>query len=113
MFSTEQIKQLIRSGREREFYQQRYWRKLSSQIKKEQNNECYFCKRRGKYTPARLVHHRYELVDYPEFAYKRYYIDALGVQHINLVACCYTCHEEQHHRGAFTESKHFDNVERW
>ena len=113
MLSTEQIKQLIASGNEREFYQQKYWRKLSQRIKQEQHNECYYCKQRGKYSPAKLVHHRYELIKYPEYAYKRYYTDASGTNHINLVACCYSCHEEQHHRGTFIQSDNFRNVERW
>ena len=113
MYTTEDIRKLIRQGREREFYQQWSWRMLSERVKREQHNECYFCKRRGKYSPAKLVHHIYELKEFPEYAYKRYYIDADGTPHINLVAVCHNCHEEQHNRGAYAQRRHYTNAERW
>lgn len=112
MLTTEQIKELIRTGRTAEFYHDKAWEKLSKRIRKEQT-ECWFCKQHGKVGPADLVHHRYELKQYPEYAYARYYTDALGTRHINLVAVCFACHEEQHGRGYAAERKHYTNAERW
>lgn len=112
MLTTEQIKELIRTGHTAEFYHDKAWEKLSKRIRKEQT-ECWFCKQHGKVGPADLVHHRYELKQYPEYAYSRYYTDALGNKHINLVAVCFACHEEQHGRGYAAERKHYTNAERW
>lgn len=113
MLSVEQIKALIKSGNTWRFYHDKTWVKLSKRVRNEQHNECYYCRRRGKYSPARLVHHIYHIEEYPEHAYKRYYTDANGVPHINLVAVCHNCHEEQHGRGIYAKRKHFTNVERW
>lgn len=112
MYSAEQIRELARTGRIEEFYHDHAWEKLSRQVRREQK-ECYFCKLRGRVGPNTLVHHRYEVTKYPEYAYRRYYVDALGRSHINLVACCFPCHEAQHGRGTFTPHKHFTNAERW
>ena len=113
MLSVEKIRELIRTGRVEEFYHENSWERLSKKIRKEQP-ECWFCKHRGRVGPPDLVHHRYELKKFPECAYSRYYVDALGVKHINLVSCCKPCHEEQHAReGVQPRREHFTNAERW
>ena len=113
MLSVEQIRELIRTEQVWKFYHDKAWAKLSRRVRSEQHNECYYCKLNGRYSPSVLTHHRYPLKKYPEFAYKRYYTDALGHKHINLVGVCFACHEEQEGRGAFAVQKHFTNVERW
>lgn len=112
MYTTEQIKELIRTGRTEEFYHDHAWETLSYKIRHEQR-ECWYCKQQGRVGPNELVHHRYELKQYPEWAYQRYYVDALGVKHINLVAVCRQCHEQQHGRCHAFERKHYTNAERW
>lgn len=112
MYTTDQIRELIRTGHTEEFYRDKKWRKLSERIRKEQT-ECFYCRQRGKVGANDLVHHRYELRQYPEFAYSRYYTDAQGNKYINLVAVCFACHEEQHGRGFAASRKHFSNAERW
>ena len=112
MYTVNEIRELIRTGRTADFYHDKAWEKLSKRIRSEQR-ECWYCKQRGRVGANDLVHHRYELRKYPEFAYKRYYTDALGGKHINLVAVCFQCHEEQHGRAHEKRRSHYTNPERW
>ena len=113
MLSTEQIRELINTGEIWRFYHDKAWAKLSRRVRKEQHNECYFCKRNGRYSPSVLTHHIYPVKKYPEWAYKRYYIDAEGNPHTNLVGVCFACHEEQEGRGIYAKRTHFYQPERW
>ncbi|MGN0656098.1 MAG: hypothetical protein ACI4KR_04840 [Ruminiclostridium sp.] len=115
MFTTEEIMNLIATGRTDLFYKDRYWRNhIAPEIMQEQRNECYFCKQRGRYTAAKLVHHIKELRKFPQLAYSRYWYDEHGAKHLNLVAVCQQCHEEQHGRAFSPYSRRkFVNEEKW
>lgn len=113
MYSTEQIRELNKKGELWRFYHDKAWVRLSKQVRKEQHNECYYCRLRGKYSPAELVHHVKELKIYPQFAYARYVTDECGNRRVNLVAVCRACHENIHGRVKKYEGTRFTNVERW
>ena len=114
MYTTDQIIELIKNGNTHEFYNNWAWRKLSKQIRKEQNNECQLCKAKGRYRPVQVVHHVKHLKKHPELAYSRYYYEG-GTKHIQLMAVCNDCHEALHpekFNNKINENK-FVNVERW
>lgn len=81
MLTVEQIKKLIEDNRLDIFYNSKYWRRFSHEVKREQNNECQICKSRGKYLPAKILHHVKHLKERPDLAYSRYYTDENGVKH--------------------------------
>lgn len=112
MYSVEQIKALIQQGKTEKFYNDKYWRRLSAEIIRENHNECEFCKARGRVSKARLVHHVKYLKYFPHLAYSRYYVDDKGNKIKQLVALCQTCHEEQHPERR-NGNVHFINVEKW
>lgn len=117
MFTTEEIKKLIVAGRLDRFYNDRDWRQLSDEIKKEQR-ECQYCKAKGKVGTADVTHHVNHLKQRPDLAYSRFYTDDKGIRHRQLVACCFMCHNIQHpeKRRSFQAQKnvkHFKNEEKW
>lgn len=114
MYTLSQIQNLIDKNNISAFYNDRHWRRLAKSIIAEQHGECQYCKSKGKYSLAVLVHHAKELKKYPELAYSKYYIDKHGERHKQLVALCQSCHEEQHpDRFKKQNKKHFTNEERW
>lgn len=114
MYTLNQIKELIRTGRTDKFYNERFWRRFSKAIISEQHNECQYCKAKGKVTKATILHHVKHLKSYPELAYSRYYIDKNGVKRRQLVATCQSCHEEQHpERRCKSDKFKYTNQERW
>lgn len=98
MLTVEQIKKLIEDNRLDIFYNSKFWRRFSRKVKQEQNNECQICKSRGKYSPAKILHHVKHLKERPDLAYSRYYTDENGAKHRQLLAVCFSCHEELHGR---------------
>lgn len=48
--------------------------------------QCQLCKRYGRMTQAKIVHHKLELDEYPELAF----------DDNNLVAVCQACHNKLH-----------------
>lgn len=112
MFSAAQIVQLIKTDNLKQFYNDRYWRKLSHAIIAENHNECYLCKQQGKYKRAILVHHVRHLREHPELAYSCFFFDEDG-KHIQLMPLCYNCHERIHERGIYVINHGFINDERW
>lgn len=115
MLTVEQIKKLIAENRIEEFYNDKFWRRFSKKIIEENNFECEHCRRKGKYSRARLVHHVKHLKKFPHLAYSRYYIDENGVRHKQLVPLCQHCHELEHpeRRRSTKSSTKFTNEERW
>lgn len=93
-----QIKELIENNRLDIFYNSKYWRRFSHEVKREQNNECQMCKSKGRYAPAKILHHVNHLRERPDLAYSRYYTDEKGERHRQLLAVCFRCHEELHGR---------------
>lgn len=45
MYTVEQIRELIRSGNKKKFYDDKFWRTLSRRILQRDNNECQECKK--------------------------------------------------------------------
>lgn len=113
VFTTEQIRELIRLDRIIDFYNDRYWRRFSREIMREQHFECQRCKEKGRYRAAECVHHVKHLREHPELAYSRYYIDSSGRKRRQLIALCNDCHNAEHHRFFSAGRKHFHNAERW
>lgn len=109
------ILQLIKEGQLIKFYKSKDWRELSEQIKKENNYECVFCKRKGIHTPARSVHHVQWVRKHPRLALSRTYTYK-GKTYDNLIPLCESCHNEQHPdkrvQNEFRKD-HFVNEERW
>ena len=105
MYTTEQIKQLIASNSVHKFYNSKYWRRLSKEIKKEYKNECLICKEQGKYSRSHIVHHVLHLKTHPELAYTRMYNGR-----IQLMPVCLDCHNALHGRDS---QNRFTNNERW
>lgn len=96
---TEWIKELIVNNRVHEFYNSPLWKRKKKEILKGQHYECQRCKARGKYTPARTVHHKKYLRRRPD----------LALEDDNLEAICDSCHYDEHHK----EKSGFINEERW
>lgn len=112
MYTPQQIRALIARGRLHEFYNDRYWRRLSHQIIAEHDHDCMLCRQQGHAGTAVLTHHVRHLKDFPELAYSRTYRDAQG-DHIQLMPLCYDCHERIHKRGIYAEPKGYTNEELW
>lgn len=114
MYTTEQIKSLIASGNEHDFYNDYYWRKLSHEIIREQHSECQMCKSRGRYGRGVITHHVNHLKDRPDLAYSRFYTAPDGSRQRNLIAVCRDCHRDLHpdELGNLC-SKKFQNDEMW
>ena len=68
------------------FYASKAWENKREERLKIDNYECQECKRKGKYTPARAVHHKKHLEYYPELA--------LDID--NLESLCDACHNKEH-----------------
>lgn len=114
MYSTSQIRELIKGGRVDKFYNDRYWRKFSKSVIAEQHYECQICKCKGKVTRANILHHVKHLKQFPQLAYSRYYYDDNGERHRQLIALCHDCHEAQHPERRWQErADKFVNEERW
>lgn len=111
MYTVEQIRKLIAEGKTYDFYNDSYWRRLSHEIMKEQHNECQICRKRGKYTPAVLIHHVRELKQSPELAYSRWQDEEH--KQLQLIALCQQCHEEQHPNRFGNKGEHYSNDEWW
>ncbi len=113
MFTTQQIKHLINTDNLSRFYNSRAWRNLSHAVMREQHNECQLCKQQGKYSKADLVHHVCYVRKRPELAYSRTYTDSTGVNKIQLLSLCHTCHERIHERSVYKKNQRFTNDEKW
>ncbi|UII56702.1 HNH endonuclease [Cytobacillus spongiae] len=102
----DEINKLLNEGNIVKFYNCRKWRKLSKRIQKRDNYECQKCKRRGKYSKGKNVHHIRELKVVPELAYAE----------DNLETLCISCHNEEHPEkleGFKKPEPKFINDERW
>jgi 5-methylcytosine-specific restriction endonuclease McrA len=104
------VTELVTKGQSYWFYVSRAWKRVRLEVLKYFRYECQPCKRKGRYTRATVVHHRFRLDEYPQYALEKTVI-INGVEHINLEAYCRDCHEEEHeHRH---EAKPQLNEERW
>ncbi|MES9780301.1 HNH endonuclease signature motif containing protein [Bacillus thuringiensis] len=88
------------------FYKHPYWRKHIRMLALERDNsECQECKRKGKYSKGRNVHHIKELRDRPDLAYTL----------SNLETLCIQCHNKEHNKEKNIVKKRCTIVdeERW
>lgn len=102
------IYNLMQSNNLRRFYKSKLWRKLRSEVLKENNYECQVCKHKGKYSKAYIVHHILHVKDRPELALTK----------ANLMSVCAECHNILHPEKGFSNfhkknNKQFLNEEKW
>lgn len=86
-----QLKKLIQDGREDLFYTWPEWKSLRRDVLDLDHCECQLCKAKGRFRPARIVHHIRHLRDRPDLALS-VWVDGER----QLVSVCKRCHEEQH-----------------
>ena len=113
MYTVEQIRELIRSGKKKKIYDDGYWRNyLAPKILKRDNYECQECKREGKLTIKEHgkkldIHHIKEIEQYPELTYVE----------SNLLTVCVHHHNILDNKNQFNIQKRnknkFINEERW
>lgn len=68
------------------FYSSKRWRKKREYILKRDGYLCQECKKYGRHTEAKIVHHIIEVEDQPE----------LKMKNNNLVSICASCHNKVH-----------------
>lgn len=92
---------VVTEDERRTFYNSMKWRRMRDYIRRRDNYECQWCKKKGLLTidtgalnrngrkrNALIVHHIEELTDRPE----------LRLAPDNLVLICFRCHEQHHER---------------
>lgn len=79
------------------------WQKLREQIILRDNNECQWCKTKGKVGKADVVHHVKDADEYPKLFHEP----------DNLVAVCRDCHERHHGRLGRVNAMQARFPERW
>lgn len=107
MYTVEEIKELIKSGNKKKFYDDIDWKNLSKIVLKRDNNECQECKKEGKLTIKQHkkkldVHHKKELEEHPELAYEINNLETVCVHHHNILD-----------NKVFIRKEKFINEERW
>ena len=97
------LKQLINNDEIEKFYWTYAWKKLRKQRRELDNQECQRCKRKGRYSPAEVVHHIQRVDKAPH----------LALTITNVESLCSACHNAVHPEklGGYTES--YDNQEMW
>ena len=112
----EWLKALIASGDVHPFYVTGEWIQVSTFVRvKLDRNECQYCKERGRFRRAELVHHEKHVKKFPHLALDIYYIDEDGQRRRNLRSACKDCHETVCHPERLRHmGKHrFETEERW
>lgn len=92
------IRELEKAGKLYKFYKTAEFQELRTRVLEKDHNECVMCMEKGRYSPAKVVHHVKEVRDFPELALSLYYNDSEG-QHRNLLSLCQNCHEIVHGRA--------------
>ena len=69
-----------------EIYKSEKWKRKRAHILKRDQYQCKECRKYGKLTPAKIVHHIKEIEDYPELAW----------DDSNLESVCMACHNRLH-----------------
>ena len=111
----EDVAQLVKEGREHEFYCSPDWRKKRRRVLRRDKGECQLCKARGRYRKAVLVHHVLHLKDRPDLALCDTYTDGEGVERRQLISVCRECHETVCHPERMRKQvkERFVTQERW
>ena len=68
------------------FYESAKWKAKRKQILRRDRYQCQLCRRYGKLSEAKIVHHKLELEEYPELAWAD----------DNLISVCKACHNKLH-----------------
>ena len=77
---------------DRKFYEAPEWRHCQAEYMKKANHLCERCLARGRYEPARIVHHKVHLTE------ETIGDPALMYGFDNLEALCLACHNDEHGR---------------
>ena len=96
MLTISDIKKIVASGDVSLFYRTYDWKRKRNEVMSIDKGECQHCKAKGKYTPAKLVHHVKHLKDSPEMALSIWRIDGMGNKVRQLVSLCEACHDAEH-----------------
>lgn len=112
------LSELIRNGKEREFYLSPEWDRLRREVLREDRYECQLCRAQGRYHRAEIVHHINEIKHRPELALSMWEDRADGTKARNLMSVCWICHNTVCHPGRLERYKYkkrsgFDQQERW
>lgn len=79
------------------FYVSKAWRRKKKAILRRDHYQCQLCKRYGRLTEAKIVHHKLELAEYPE----------LALDDDNLISVCAACHNKLHDEKGAKAHKRF------
>ena len=92
------IAELATAGKLYAFYKTPEWLALRGDVMRDHNGECEMCAARGEYSPARTVHHEYEVKRFPSMALTRWVEAPGGERREVLHPLCNRCHNEVHDR---------------
>ena len=109
----ERLRRLIADGREHAFYLWGPWRRLRREVLDMDRHECQFCRARGRYSRAEIVHHIKHLRERPDLALSIWDPETGERQ---LAAVCRACHEMEHPEAMVhlpRRSERFETPERW
>lgn len=84
------------------FYTSRKWKSFRRRVMVRDEYTCQRCKRYGRITPAREVHHIKHLEDFPELAFDPK----------NCISLCRACHNMQHPEKGTNSLKRQDRMDR-
>ena len=109
------IRQLISEDKVERFYFSDEWKELRQEVLEFFHYECQECLKKGIYTKADCVHHMNEVIQHPELALSRWYVDLItGETKPNLVPLCNACHNQVHDKlGTWQKKDKFTNEEKW
>lgn len=99
------IAELIRDGKEHDFYISKAWKKKRKAVLEKDKNECQMCKGKGIYSRATTVHHVRHLLDNPVLALEEHYTDEHGNKQRQLISLCDTCHKAIHREADERDKK--------
>lgn len=89
------VRNLIATEQLHRFYTSPEWVRLRNEVMAERRGECQWCKAKGLYVPAVVVHHIRFVRQFPALALSKVYTVA-GKEFNNLVPLCKRCHELAH-----------------
>lgn len=84
------------------FYTSRKWKNFRKRVMIRDEYTCQRCKRYGRVTPAREVHHIKHLEDFPELAFDP----------SNCISLCKACHNMQHPEKGTNSLRRQDHADR-
>ncbi len=87
------------------------WKRLRNEVLDDDKHECQWCKAKGLYAEATVVHHICYLDKHPELALSKFYV-YLDKEYRNLISLCRECHE-RHHEHGIKGKKEPITKERW